>query len=148
MPAIPRLAAGLAAASLGLLFAHAAQAAPADDARAHFQAIAAGDVSAVMAQYADQAQFQWVGGALDGLYAGAEPIRALWTKFAAAQGALKLSVGTLEESANPKGATVTANVMFEGKAPLKVRYVLVYREGRIVSETWQVDPKLALGAGY
>lgn len=26
--------------------------------------------------------------------------------------------------------------------PIKVRYVLTYREGKIVSETWQIDPKL------
>lgn len=52
----------------------------------------------------------------------------------------------LEESANPKGATVSANVQFEGKAPIKVRYVLTLREGKIVNEVWQIDPKLVFAA--
>ena len=52
----------------------------------------------------------------------------------------------LEESANPQGATVTANVQFEGKQPIKVRYVLTYREGQLVSETWQINPKLTVAA--
>ena len=43
---------------------------------------------------------------------------------------------------------MSANVQFEGKAPIKVRYVLTFREGKIVSETWQVDPKLVLAAAY
>lgn len=63
-----------------------------------------------------------------------------------AQGPLKVTVETLEESVNPKGSTVTANVLFVGKAPIKVRCVLVYRDNMIVSETWQIDPKLAVGA--
>lgn len=49
----------LAAVSLA---AGSALAAPADEARAHFQAIAAGDVPAVMSGYAEQVQFHWVGG--------------------------------------------------------------------------------------
>jgi len=125
-----------------LFVAGAAQAAPSDDARTHFQAVAAGDVAVVMRGYADQAQFNWVGGPLDGTYATPDAIRGVWSKFTTAQGPLKLSVGSIEESANPKGATVSANVMFEGKTPIKVRYVLTYRDGKIVSETWQIDPKL------
>jgi len=39
-------------------------------------------------------------------------------------------------------------VLFEGKAPIKVRYVLTFRDGKIVAETWQIDPKLALAAAY
>ena len=34
---------------------------------------------------------------------------------------MKVSVDKLEESSNPKGSTVSVNVEFEGKAPLKVR---------------------------
>ena len=45
-----------------------------------------------------------------------------------------------------KGATVTANVQFEGKQPIKVRYVLIYRDAKIVNETWQIDPKLAVAS--
>ncbi len=69
-------------------------------------------------------------------------------KFGKAVGPLKLTVGQIEESANPKGATVSANVVFEGKMPIKVRYVLTFREGKIVSETWQIHPKLAVAAAY
>jgi hypothetical protein len=133
----------LAALALG---AGTAAAGPADDARNHFQAVASGDLQIVMRGYADRAQFNWVGGPLDGTYVGADAIRGVWTKFTSAQGPLKLSVGQIEESANPKGATVSANVLFEGKAPIKVRYVLTLREGMIVSETWQIDPKLAIAA--
>ena len=93
------------------------------------------------------AHFNWVGGPLDGTYSGAENIRGVWEKFTKAVGASKVSVDKLEESANPKGATVTANVQFEAKQPIKVRYVLTYRDGKIVSENWQIDPKLAV-SGY
>ena len=131
-----------------MLAAASAYAAPADDARTHFQAIGSGDLSIVMRAYADQAQFNWIGGPLDGTYTTSETIRGVWTRFTQSQGPLKVSIGQLEESANPKGATVSANVMFEGKAPIKVRYVLTFREGKIVSETWQIDPKLAVATTY
>ena len=131
-----------------LMLASSAFAAPADDARSHFQAIGAGDVAAVMSGYATQAQFNWIGGPLDGTYSTQEAIRGVWSKFTQSQGALKVSVSQLEESANPKGSTISANVQFEGKAPIKVRYVLTYRDGKIVSETWQIDPKLAVAAAY
>jgi hypothetical protein len=98
-----------------------------------------------MRGYNDDAQLQWLGGPLNGNYAGAAPIRGTWEKFTKSQGALKLTVDKLEESANTNGSTVTANVLFEGKAPIKVRYVLVYRHNMIVSETWQIDPKLVVG---
>ena len=136
-------------AAATLTFAAASSfAAPADDARAHFQAIGAGDLSVVMRGYADNAQFNWVGGPLDGTYASADAIRGVWEKFTKSVGPLKVSVDKLEESANPKGATVSANVQFDGKMPIKVRYVLTFREGKIVSETWQIDPKLAVAATY
>lgn len=136
----------LACTALTFLAAGAAFAAPADDARTHFQAIASGDVQVVMRAYADNAQLHWVGGPLDGTYATPESIRGIWTRFTGAQGPQKVSIDKLEESSNPKGSTVSANVLFEGKMPVKVRYVLVFREGKIVGETWQVDPKLAVGA--
>lgn len=123
-----------------------AHAGPADDARAHFTAIGAGQLDAVMSQYAPDASFQWVGGPLNGAYAGADKIKEVWTKFGK-NGPFEVSVAKLEESANDKGATVTANVEFKGKAAIKVRYVLVYRDGKLVNEVWQIDPKLSL-AGY
>ena len=108
----------------------------------HFRAIAAGDVQAVMADYGDGATLHWVGGPLDGAYRGADQLQGVWAKFAKAQGALKVKVGALKESANPAGSTVTANVVFSGKQTIKVRYALVYRQGRLIDEIWQIDPKL------
>jgi opacity protein-like surface antigen len=139
---IRTLAGALALAALS----SAAVAGPADDARAHFSAIGAGQVDALMGQYAPDAHFQWVGGPLNGAYAGSDSIKEVWAKFGK-NGPFEVSVGRLEESANDKGATVTANVEFKGKAVIKVRYVLVYRDGKLVNEVWQIDPKLSL-AGY
>lgn len=113
-----------------------------DSAKNHFQAIGAGDVGIVMRGYGDNSQLTWVGGPLDGSYSGSEKIRTVWEKLAKAQGALKASVDKLEESANPKGSTITANVQFEGKQTIKVRYVLTYRDNKLVNEVWQIDPKL------
>lgn len=144
-PSIKNLSISACAAAL-LFTAAGAMAAPADDAKTHFQAIGTGDLAIVMRGYADNAQFNWVGGPLDGTYSNADAIRGVWEKFTKSQGPLKVSVDKLEESINPKGATVSANVQFEGKAPIKVRYVLTFREGKIVSETWQIDPKLSVAA--
>lgn len=137
----------LGACATAMLFAAGGViAAPADDARTHFQAIGSGDLAVVMRGYADKAQFNWVGGPLDGTYTSADAIRGVWEKFTKSQGPLKVSVDKLEESANASGSTVSANVQFEGKAPIKVRYVLTFRAGKIVSETWQIDPKLSVAA--
>lgn len=139
----------LSACAAAFLFAASGvMAAPADDAKTHFQAIGSGDLSVLARGYADNAQLNWVGGPLDGTYSSADAIRGVWEKFTKSQGPLKVSVDKLEESANPKGSTVSANVQFEGKAPIKVRYVLTFREGKIVNETWQIDPKLAVAAAY
>lgn len=136
----------LAALSAAILMGAAGHAAagPADDARTHFQAIGSGDLAIVMRAYADTARFNWVGGPLDGTYTTHEAIRGVWEKFTKSQGPLKVSVDKLEQSVNPKGATVSANVQFEGKTPIKVRYVLTFRDGKIVDETWQIDPKLVV----
>lgn len=112
------------------------------DAQHHFESIAAGYVDDVMAAYAGNARFEWVGGPLNGSYVGTKPIREVWTKFTQANGPLEIKVTNLQESANPAGATVTANVEFKGKHPIKVRYVLLYRGGKLIDEVWQIDPKL------
>lgn len=126
------------------LIAGAALAGPAgDSAQAHFRAIAAGQIEAVLSQYADGATLEWVGGPLDGRYAGKSALGEVWGKFAKAQGELSFKVANVQESANPKGATVTANVIFSGKSDIAVRYVLTYRDGKIVGEVWQIDPNLA-----
>ncbi len=108
-------------------------------AQAHFAAIAKGDVAAVTAMTAPNATLHWVGGPLDGTYAGADAQKPVWTKFATAQGEQKTTVSNLNEAADPKGATVTANVVFAGKNAVKVRYVLLYTDGKLVDEVWQVD---------
>lgn len=134
----------LSLAPVLLLAVGAALAGPAgDNAQAHFRAVAAGQVENLLSQYADNATLEWVGGPLDGRYAGKAALGEVWDKFAKAQGELTVKVSNVQESANPKGATVTANVVFGGKNDIKVRYVLVYRDGKIVGEVWQIDPNLA-----
>jgi len=119
-------------------------AAPADDATAHFKAIAAGNVDQIMMDYGATPTMQWVGGKLDGAYTGKDSIREVWSKFSK-NAPLEVSISKLEESANPNGATVTANIAFKGKLVSTVRYVLVYRDGKVVNEIYQIDPKLAAG---
>lgn len=132
-----------AAAALSLLSVPAF-AGPKDDAGAHIQAIAAGNVGQIMAGYAGDAVFEWVGGPLDGSYQGREAIQGVWTRFAKANAPLGVRIEELAEAANPKGATVTANVVFTGKSTIKVRYVLSYRDGKLVDEIWQIDPNLGM----
>lgn len=136
----------LLCASALLAVSAPALASTSDDARAHFTAVAAGNVDTIMEQYTDKATFQWVGGPLNGAYSGAHAIRAVWVKFAKAAAPLQADVSNLDTNANAKGTTVTANVVFKGKKAIKVRYVLLYRDGKLVNEIWQIDPKL--GASY
>ncbi|MGE5242108.1 MAG: nuclear transport factor 2 family protein [Bacteroidota bacterium] len=114
-----------------------------DDAQSHFKAVAAGQVDKIMQGYAPDAHFEWVGGPLNGTYVGTDKIKEVWTKFAKANGPLEVSVSKVDESANPAGETVTANVEFKGKSVIKVRYVLTYRNAKLANEIWQIDPKLA-----
>jgi len=130
----------LVAATIGATQAFAGMAT--DMAEKHFNAIGAGNVSALSAEYDSNAVFQWIGGPLDGVYTGADAINGLWTKFAKAQGKLDVDVMSIEESANPKGTTISAAVKFTGKKPIPVRYILVYRGDKLVSEVWQIDPHL------
>lgn len=116
---------------------------PTDEATNHVNAVAAGDVDQIMSSYGDNAVFQWVGGPLDGAYNGSEAIRGVWGKFAKGNAPLTAKIEQVSENANPKGATVSANVTFTGKNTIKVRYVMVYRDGKLVNEIWQIDPKLA-----
>jgi hypothetical protein len=138
---------GIAAVAATLLIASAAHAGPAlDKAQAHFKAIGAGDVAAITADYSESAALLWIGGPLDGHYAGRAPIQGVWTKFTGAQGKLDVTMSNVQENANPKGATVTANVQFKGQNTIKVRYVLTYRDDKLVSEIWQIDPALVVAS--
>ncbi len=143
----------LAAVALAFTAAFAASTAwaetPTEAAKAHVEAIASGHVDAIIAGYGPHALLEWVGGPLDGRYASMADIQQAWTKFTKANGPLKADIDHLQEAANPKGATVTADVVFKGKATVPVRYVLTYRDGKLVDEIWQIDPKLAAKpAGY
>lgn len=141
----------IASSLLLLCLSGAAFAGPASDAaKLHFKAIAAGDVEQLLRGYSEEANLQWVGGPLDGVYTGSDKLRSVWSKFTQAQGKLDHAVNNVQENANPKGTTVTANVEFQGKNTIKVRYVLTYRDGKIVNEIWQIDPNLgqAYAGGY
>lgn len=122
---------------------------PAEAAKAHIEAIAAGEVGAITAAYGADAVLEWVGGPLDGRYASMDGMTTAWTKFAKGNAPLKAEIEHMQTAANPKGATVTADVVFKGKNTIPVRYVLTYRDGKLVNEIWQIDPKLAAKpAGY
>lgn len=119
----------------------AALAGPTEDlAKSRITAIAGGDLATVTAAYGPAATLHWVGGPLDGTYSQPGKIKEVWSKFFAAQGAQKATIATAVEAANPKGGTVTADVTFSGKNAVKVRYVLLYRDGKLVDEIWQVNP--------
>ncbi|WP_298220349.1 nuclear transport factor 2 family protein [Halothiobacillus sp.] len=132
----------------GLMAATTAFAGPVDNAKEHFDAIGASNVNLIAQDYTADSRFYWIGGPLDGDYTGAQAIRDVWEKFTKAQGAMKVKVEHIEEAGNPKGTTVTANVVFSGKATIKVRYVLTYRGDKLIAETWQIAPKLATGSAY
>lgn len=144
-----RRAAGALALTLALALGAAlapsgpAAAGPAADiAQRRIAAIAAGDAAALTAGYAEGATLEWVGGPLDGSYRGPAAMGPVWTRFAQAQGPSRARVGEVVEGGNPRGQTVAADVVFSGRAAVKVRYVLVLRDGRVVNEVWQVDSGL------
>ena len=78
-----RLGALLALAILPLYLSAPAQAGPIDEAKAkaHLDAVAAGDLEGLMRDYADDAYLDWVGGPLEGRYRGKAQIRAVWEKW-------------------------------------------------------------------
>lgn len=131
------------AAVLGLIAAPAFAKMMAPDAQMHFKAIASGNVSHIMSQYAPDATFLWVGGPLNGSYTGSKAIRSVWNKFSHAVGKTTAKTSDIVVGTNSKGMTVTANVKFIGKKTIPVRYVLAYRNGKIVDEIWQIAPNLA-----
>jgi len=53
-------------------------------AKAHLDAVAAGNLDALMADYPDDVYMDWVGGPLDGRYRGKAAVREVWQKFIAA----------------------------------------------------------------
>ena len=113
----------------------------APDAREHFKEIAAGKIAPIMAQYGRHATLNWVGGKLDGTYRGDAEIRHVWERFAHDMGKTTETVSDVHVAGDMKGMTVTADVTFKGKMSVPVRYVLVYRNRKIVDEVWQLAPK-------
>jgi hypothetical protein len=140
--------AALALATLSCLPVTQAVAGPLDDAkaRAHLEAVAAGDLEALMKDYAEDAYMEWVGGPLDGRYRGKAEIRAVWTKFIAANAGKPrpASFGKLVSFANPKGASVQQRADYGGQVPVKVWHALTYRDGSLTTEVWQIAPGLQL----
>lgn len=136
----------LLTAVLAAPLAHAGT--PADATQARIDAIAKGNEAAITGAYAPGAVLEWVGGPLDGRYATPQALAEVWAKFAKANPDLTAKVSDVREAANPKGATVSADVVFHGKATIPVRYVLTWRDGKVVAEIWQVDPALAKKSGY
>lgn len=121
---------------------------PLDDAKAkaHLNAVAAGDLEALMRDYAEDAYMDWVGGPLDGRYRGKEAISAVWQKFIAANaGKPRLAkFGKLESYANPKGASIEITAEYGGTPQVKVWHVLTYRDGSLSTEIWQVAPAIMI----
>ncbi|MFA7282623.1 MAG: nuclear transport factor 2 family protein [Sterolibacterium sp.] len=113
-------------------------------AESHLKAVAAGDIEGLMADYADDAYMEWVGGPLDGRYTGKAAIREVWTKFVAANDKQPrpANVGKLATYSNPKGVSLHAEAEYGGKTPVKVWHVFVYRDGVLTSETWQIAPAI------
>jgi hypothetical protein len=113
-------------------------------AKAHLDAVAAGDLEALMRDYTEDAYMDWVGGPLDGRYHGKAAIRAVWQKFIATNAGKPrpAKFGKLEPYANPKGASVEAGAEYGGAVPVNVWHVLIYRDARLATEIWQIAPAL------
>jgi hypothetical protein len=138
----------LAVALLPFCLGHSALAGPLDEAkaRAHLDAVAAGDVDALMRDYADDAYFEWVGGPLDGRYRGKAAIRAVWEKFVAVNAGKPrpAKFGALSAFTNPRGTSLQSKADYAGTLPLKVWHVMTYRDGELTTEVWQIAPGLQL----
>lgn len=111
---------------------------------AHLKAIAAGNVETLMADYAEDAYMDWVGGPLDGRYHGKTEIREVWQKFVAANDGQPrpARVRKLSGYGNPKGVSLESEAEYGGKTPLKAWHVLVYRDGMLTTEIWQIAPAI------
>ncbi len=138
----------LALAVLLSAFAGTALAGPLDEAKAkaHLDAVAAGDLDALMRDYADDAYMDWIGGPLDGRYRGKAAIAGVWRKFIAANGGKPppATFRKLQAYANPAGTSVETAAEYGGTTPVKVWHVLVYRDTGLSTEIWQISPNIQL----
>lgn len=125
-----------------------AQAGPLDEAKAkaHLQAVAAGDMDALMRDYPADAYMDWVGGPLEGRYRGKDAIGEVWKKFIASNHGKPrpAKLGKLESYGNPKGTSFAVAAEYGGEKPVNVWHVLVYRDGELTTEIWQIAPAIKL----
>lgn len=128
--------------------AQSVMAGPLDDAKAkaHLDAIASSDLDALMRDYADDADMDWIGGPLDGRYHGKKAIAEVWRKFIAANGGKPrpAKFGKLQSFANPAGTSVEIAAEYDGTTPVKVWHVLVFRDAGLTTEIWQISPNIKL----
>ncbi|MEH2409988.1 hypothetical protein [Nostoc sp.] len=108
--------------------------------QSHWSAIAQGDLTKVMSQYAESPTLQWVGGPLAGKYQGKDKIQPVWQKFIKAQAPLETAI-TNVKSTIPE--TVKALVSFSNaKTKIPVDYTLVYKSVsgnyQITQEIWKI----------
>jgi hypothetical protein len=126
-------------------FAHAG---PLDEAKAkaHLQAVSAGDLDALMRDYSADAYMDWVGGSLEGRYRDKAAISEVWKKFIAINGGKPrpAKLGKLESYSNPKGTSFAVSAEYGGDKPVKVWHVLTYRDGQLVTEIWQISPAIEI----
>lgn len=115
-------------------------------AKAHLEAVAAGDVDALMRDYADTADLDWIGGPLDGHYHGKAAIGEVWRKFMAANAGKPrpARLGKLSSFANPAGTSLEVSAEYGGVTPVKVWHVQVYRDAVLTHEIWQIAPAIQL----
>ena len=127
-------------------FVQTALAGPLDEAKAkaHLQAVADGNLEAVMRDYTDDAYMDWVDGPLDGRYRGKTAINEVWKKFIANNGGKPrpAKFGKSEAFANPNGTTVVTPAEYGGEHPVKVWHVLTYRDASLATEVWQIAPAI------
>jgi hypothetical protein len=138
----------LALATVAICASGSAFAGPIDEAkaRAHLDAVAAGDIEGLMRDYSDDAYMDWVGGPLDGRYHGKAEIRKVWEKFINANAGKPrpAEFGKLVQYANPKGTSVEARASYGGAVPVKALHLLTYRDGELNTEIWQIAPALQI----
>jgi len=129
-------------------FIQTAQAGPVDEAKAkaHLQAIAAGDLDALMRDYMADAYMDWVGGPLDGRYRGKAAIGEVWKRFIAANHGKPrpAKLGELKSYSNPKGTAYEVAAEYGGEKPVKAWHALIYRDGELATEIWQIAPAIKL----
>lgn len=109
---------------------------------AHIEAISTAPIATLALQYADEARLDWIGGPLDGAYEGDEAIAEVWARFITVRGEMHAEVQNYLVAENPKGRTIIASIVFRGSKTIPVRLVTTYRDGKIASEIWQIDPAL------